>query len=156
MKEIELTRGLTAKVDDEDYDWLNGMEWYAQKDKKGMMYAATTIMGDVTYMHRLVTDADDDTVDHVNGDTLDNRKENLIVSTYQENAMNKAKTKHHRSSKFKGVTHMKSGRWKAHIGVNDKDVHLGYFDSEEEAAHAYDEAAKEEFGDRAKLNFPEE
>jgi hypothetical protein len=48
---------------------------------------------------------------------------------------------------------MPNGKWKAHIGVNDKDLHLGYFKTEEEAARAYDEAAMKEFGDRAKLNF---
>ena len=63
----------------------------------------------------------------INNNTLDNRRKNLQKSTSQENAMNKSKTKKNRSSKYKGVTHMKDGRWKAHIGLDDEDIHLGYF-----------------------------
>lgn len=156
-REICLTKGLSTIIDDDDYDWISGMEWYTQVDSRGKMYAATSIMGDIVYLHRLITDADDDmVVDHQNGDTLDNRRDNLIVSSTQENSMNKAKTKHHRSSQYKGVTKMKNGRWKAHIGVDDRDIHLGYFKTEEEAARAYDKAARDEFGERARLNFPEE
>jgi len=157
-REIKLTRGLTTIVDDDDYDWLSDMEFYTQVDERGKTYAATSILGDIVYIHRLITDTEDGdvVVDHQNGDTLDNRRDNLIVSSYQENAMNKSKTKHHRSSKFKGVTKMKNGRWKAHVGMDDQDIHLGYFDTEEEAARAYDRAATDKFGDRAKLNFPKE
>jgi hypothetical protein len=155
MAELELTRGLKAVVDDEDYEWLNGMSWYAQKDTKGMMYAATSIEGDIVYLHDLLMDpGEGEVVDHKDNDTLNCQKDNLIVSSYQENAMNKSKTKHPRSSKHKGVTKMPNGKWKAHIGVNDKDIHLGYFKTEEAAAKAYDDAARKEFGDRAKLNFP--
>ena len=155
-KEIELTKGLVALVDDEDYDRLNELSWYAQSDTRGLTYAATSILGDIVYLHDFLKEpGEGEVVDHKNNDTLDCRKENLIVSSYQENAMNKSKTKHHRSSKYKGVTKMPNGKWKAHIGMDDKDIHLGYFDTEEEAAHAYDDAAREKFGDRAKLNFPD-
>jgi len=153
-KEIELTRGLKAIVDDDDYDWLNEMSWYAQCDTRGKMYAATSIMDSIEYMQVLVLDEEGDIkVDHINGDTLDNRKENLRATSTSENAMNRVKTKNNKSSKFKGVTKMKNGKWKAHIGIDDKDIHIGYFKSEEEAAKAYDEKATTMFGDKAKLNF---
>jgi hypothetical protein len=154
MKTIELTRGLKTKVDDEDYDYLMQHSWFAQKDNRGKIYAATTIMGDTVYMHRLLMDEKDGDVviDHKNNNTLDNRKENLVASSSQENAMNKSKTEENRSSKFKGVTKMPNGKWKAHIGKNDKDIHLGYFDTENEAAEAYNNEAKKLFGEKAKLN----
>jgi hypothetical protein len=112
-------------------------------------------MGDIAYMHKLLINEehDENKVDHINGDTLDNRKDNLRVTSTSENAMNRKKTKNNKSSQYKGVTKMKNGRWKAHVGLDDRDIHVGYFDTEEEAAHAYDEKAQELFGDKAKLNF---
>ena len=153
-KRIPLTRGLFTVVDDDDYGWLSEFSWYAQKDSRGKLYAATSVMDSIEYLHRMIMDEDGDTkVDHLNGDTLDNRKENLEVTGTSENAMNRVKTKNNKSSKFKGVTKMKSGKWKAHIGLDDEDIHIGYFESEEEAAKAYDEKALEMFGNKAKLNF---
>lgn len=157
MKEIQLTGGLHAFVDDEDYEELNKKSWYAHSDSREKTYAATKSEGKVTYMHRIIMGNPDDKVDHINGNGLDNRRENLRISTSQENARNIKKTKKPRSSKYKGVTKMLGKkRWKAHISISDKDVHLGYFDSEEEAARAYDDAAKKEFGDFKNLNFPNE
>jgi len=156
-KEIDLTRGLKATVDDDDYDMLNKMSWYAQKDSRGKLYAATDVLGDTVYMHRLITKqegGDSNKVDHISGNTLDNRKENLRITSTSENAMNNKKTNAPRTSKYKGVTKQPDGRWRAMIGKDNKDIHIGYYDDEDTAAQAYDTKARELFGDKARLNFP--
>ena len=104
-------------------------------------------------MHRLVINAQKGTmVDHINRNRLDNRKENLRLCTMQENRRNSAKKKGS-ASPFKGVmrvTHRPA--WRAFIKYDDKNHYLGYFKSEVEAAQAYNEAAKEHFGEFAVLN----
>lgn len=106
-------------------------------------------------MHRLITDAPAGLqVDHINGDKLDNRKENLRVCTQHENRMNLAKPKRN-SYKFKGVAfNTQYGKWSANISVNGRANYLGLYISEEDAAHAYDYYAKKYFGEFANLNFP--
>lgn len=154
-KKIELSKGKYAIVDDEDYDMLSAYSWYTHSDSRNKEYAATRILGDLTYMHRLILDAKDDKkIDHINGDGLDNRKKNLRSTSSLENSRNKSKSKG-TSSRYKGVTKVKNG-WKAHISINNKDIHIGYFKTEEDAARAYDERAIEEFGEHAKLNFSDE
>jgi hypothetical protein len=93
-------------------------------------------------------------LDHVNGDKLDNRKENLRRATQQENLRNKAKTESKTSSKYKGVSwHSTANRWRAYIVVDYKQIYLGLFDSEEDAAVAYNVKASELFGEFARLNI---
>ena len=98
-------------------------------------------------------------VDHINHDKLDNRRGNLRLATHQQNKWNVPKQKHRdgrpTSSQYKGVSLFKrNGRWTASIKVNDKSVRLGYFDTEEDAARAYDAAARQYFGEFAYCNFP--
>lgn len=149
-KIIELTRGLNAIVDDDDYETLSQFSWHAHDSGKNM-YAAARVLGDIIYMHQMIM-PDNIIVDHVNNDTLDNRKENLRSSNHNDNSSNRSKTEHNTSSKFKGVTRINNRKWKAHIGIDDKDFHIGYFETEEDAARAYNEQAEEIFGDKAKLN----
>lgn len=94
-------------------------------------------------------------VDHINGDRSDNRIDNLRVATVQENNRNsKSRTG---SSKYKGVSwHVQSLKWQAICSDGIKNRHLGIYTSEEEAARAYDKAARAWHGDYARLNFPEE
>ena len=103
-------------------------------------------------------------VDHINGDTLDNRKSNLRLCTNTENCRNAAKQKTANGnpciSQYKGVTKTKStvnGRnyeyWRAQICVDNKMIHLGNHKTEEDAAVAYDRSAVKYFGDFANLNF---
>src|SRR5262249_32638796 len=113
-------------------------------------------------MHRMILDAPPGTlVDHWNGDGLDNRRCNLRFATYPQQQRNHPR--HHRPgqrppSRFKAVrrpAHSKENPWRARIRVNGQQSHLGVFATEEEAARAYDRAARHHFGEFARLNFPE-
>jgi hypothetical protein len=91
-------------------------------------------------------------VDHINGDPMDNRRDNLRICTVQQNNWNR-KRRPNGSSSFKGVCAV-GGRFTANIAPNGKMTHLGSFATEEEAARAYDKAAREHYGEFACLNFP--
>ena len=95
-------------------------------------------------------------VDHINRIKTDNQVSNLRYATPQQNQMNRAKAiGKQTSSQFKGVAFVKkNGKWKAYIRFNNKQIYLGYFSEEEEAALAYDLKAQELFGQYAVLNFP--
>jgi hypothetical protein len=104
----------------------------------------------MVYMHRfLMNPAVGMTVDHINKDTLDNRKANLRVCTNQQNVMGKCG----HGASYKGVSFYKrTGKWVAKIKHNYVTINLGYFDDETEAALAYNKKAKELFGEYATLN----
>jgi len=105
-------------------------------------------------MHRLIMDAPDGTdVDHRNMDRVDNRRSNLRLATRAENLRNQGLSRNNTSG-FKGVSRL-DGKWRAEIRVKWKLIYLGLFDDKVEAARAYDTAAKEHFGEFARLNFPE-
>jgi len=109
------------------------------------------------YMHRQILNArKGQIVDHKDRNSLDNRVDNLRFATYSQNARNKPKIKLNSSSRYVGVYFEKRyGRWTAQISVEGKHLWLGRFDSEIEAAKAYDTAAKKYHGEFACLNFPE-
>jgi len=156
VKEIPLTQGKVALVDDEDFEWLRKYQWVAKADGR-THYAHCTIRqdGDVKMllMHRLVMKALARLyVHHINTNGLDNRHSNLKVCTSSQNAMNRRKrTKC--SSKYKGVHWNKSHKkWYAMIRLRGRVEWLGSFNCEVEAAKAYNQAAKRLFGDFARLN----
>jgi hypothetical protein len=164
MKLIPLTQGLFAKVDDADFEWLNEMKWRAmgKKSNHNCYYAIT---GDCNpkrgqktiLMHRLIMKATDGVeVDHRDNNGLNNQRYNLRVSTHAENLRNQKIQANNKSSKFKGVSFFganKSNPWTAQIHFHKKKIHLGYFKFESDAAKAYDEKAKELFGEFAHTNF---
>ena len=155
MKKIALTRGVFAKVDDGDFNRLNVFNWYVQEDvRSGKFRAARKSGGVVIYLHREILVAPRGVqVDHVNGDTLDNRRKNLRLCTHKENNRNKG-LKSTNKSGYKGVYfHSKSGKWSAQIRVNYKAIYLGLFNNKIDAAKAYDKAALDNFGQFASLNF---
>jgi HNH endonuclease/AP2 domain len=114
------------------------------------------------YVHRIVLSrvlgvnlSRTDRVDHINGNGLDCRRDNLRLATCSQNSANRLGWRKS-SSKYKGVTFSKQRKdWQAKITVNGKTIHLGYFKNEEDAGKAYDKQALIEFGEYAKLNFME-
>jgi len=152
MKEIELGRGIKAIVDDEDYEWLNQWKWCAGGRAP---YTAQRRAGKfrVLLMHRMVMSCPaGKVVDHINGNSLDNRKANLRICRQGENARNAAKRSHNKSG-FKGVWwHPQSQMWRAVVRVNGKNNHIGLFKGKEDAARAYDQAAVKLHGEFARTN----
>lgn len=158
MKEIELTKGMVALVDDEDYAMLMSHKWRSMKSKNGTLYAVRNVQVNGKWgsilMHRLVMDAPPGTeVDHINMNTLDNRKENLRVCSRSENSCNRPANANNTSG-YKGVSWDKRNKkWVAQIRRDKKIIHIGYYDDAEEAARAYDEKAKGLFREFAWTNF---
>lgn len=149
---IELTQGKFAIIDDEDFDLISQFKWQYQRCKNcEYAIASKNIDGKrLRYkMHRVIMDVDNSKayVDHINGNGLDNRKENLRVCNHNENCYNRRV-----KNGYKGVS--KSGeKFRARIKHKNKEYHLGYYETEIEAAKTYDKKAKELFGIFAKLNF---
>jgi len=201
MKEIKLWKNknelstLVALVDDEDYDRVMEAvitytptgkprkgtgKWYAHEVTPGYIYAMNGPR-DVA-VHRVIMNAPKGMdVDHINGDRLDNRKENLRICTRAQNCQNK-KLRRDSKSGYKGVyervgrrkyTSKKTGKvtwyvperkkpFKAYISdpttayPKKRHISLGHYATAEEAARVYDKAAKEIHGEFAYLNFPED
>jgi hypothetical protein len=151
MKEIPLTKGAVVIVDDADYEWLSQFNWVLLLTQDGKRYAARGAMrngrwGSYVLMHRELlglTTGDGKQADHKNGNGLDNRRENLRIATPQENMRNVRGTA---SSGIKGA-YRQGSRWRAKIAVDGKQIHLGYFDTAEEAGAAYAKAAEQYFGE---------
>lgn len=165
MKTVALTKGKVAVVDDCDFAHISqfrwraklrtgsaGDDWYAIRNLVREDGSRTTIK-----MHREILGAPPDSlVDHWDSDGLNNRRDNLRLCSLTQNNRNRRKQHSQSSSLFKGVTQVR-GRWYAQIRVEaGKRQSLGYFGTEEDAARAYDAAAREHFGEFARLNFPED
>lgn len=159
-KEIPLTQGQVAIVDDWRYDELNQYKWYAQWDSHTKSYYAARnskmILGKRTkiFMHTVVARTPKGLqTDHINHDTLYNCTDNLRVCTRSQNQMNQTK-KNDNTSGYKGVSAFRKS-WQAKIGLNGRDHYIGVFSTKDEAARAYDEAAKRLHGEFATFNFRE-
>ena len=155
MKSIKLTQNKITWVDDRDYDKLSKYKWCAKESGGKKFYAIRrkSIVGSHIYMHKEIMNFPERyEVDHINGNTLDNRRSNLRVCSHKQNIRNQ-KLSAASSSGYKGVSQVKSTkRWMAYIKVNQKRIYLGTFEDKINAAIAYNEAAKKHFGEFARLN----
>jgi len=156
VKQIFVSPDYVAKVDDADYDLVSAYKWWSVRHRHGglaTVYAwARRKNGTKVSMHGLLVPH----ADHHNNDGLDNQRDNLRPATQSQNRMNTRKTVSPTSSKFKGVCwHKKAKKWMASIKINHTPRYLGLFIEEYEAAEAYDEAAKQLFGEFAQPNFTE-
>ena len=161
MREISLSRGYVALVDDEDYEWLSQTGWTAKgRITDPTIYAAHSRRDENgvrrhVWMHRRILGLERGSplqVDHINGNGLDNRRANLRVCTLAENHRNRRKLRP-TSSRYKGVSfHTFGHKWQSAIRCGDKNIHLGCFTDEETAALAYNVAATQLYGPYARLN----
>jgi hypothetical protein len=160
MREIQLTQGKVAQVDDGDYEWLNQWKWSAQESsrKDGIHFYATSKMGTGKphYMHRVILNAPDGIlVDHYDNDGLNNQRNNIRLATNSQNVTNSVKGTR-RSSKYKGVSwNARDKIWQSHICLNGHPKNLGNYKAERDAAEVYNVWAIECFGEFAKLNVLE-
>lgn len=153
MKEIPLTQGYTAQVDDEDYEYLSQFTWcigqgYAVRHSSAKLSCAR--------MHRVILGAPKNMqVDHIDRNPLNNQRSNLRLCTASQNSCNAKSGRQKQSSNYRGVS-VHKGKFRAQVTINRKVTHVGVFDCEEDAARAYDVVAKKHYGEFAILNFPEE
>jgi hypothetical protein len=150
MQTIWLTQGYFTLVDDDDYTFLSQFNWHTLQGKHGKKYAGKGRGGNCLKMHRVIMNTPDDMqVDHKDGDTLNNQKYNLRNCTNAQNTQNSIKHK----VGYKGVRYLGyKGGYMARI----KQIYLGCFETPEEAAIAYNNAAIKYFGEFANLNKIEE
>lgn len=157
MKEIPLTKGYVALVDDDDYERVNAHKWYATvKARRGTttVYAGRQSMRRTILMHRFILGCKEK-VDHIDTSGINNQRYNLRPANNSQNKANSRKASG-RTSIYKGVSwHKDTQKWQAAIAVNWKTIYLGVFKDECDAAQAYNFAAEEHFGEFARFNTPE-
>lgn len=156
IKVIELTKGGYALVDEDDYEYLNQYKW-RREDNHQQQYAARTYINErgvksTIRMHQVVSGYD--MTDHINGDGLDNRKDNLRPCDYNQNVWNRSKPSNNTTG-YKGVSR-RGNRYVSGITHSGKSIYLGSFGTPIEAAKAYDTAARIYFGEYANINFKKE
>lgn len=135
------------KISPKDADVASAYRWHVRGG-----YACTTVNGSNMFLHNIIMGSTSGTVDHINRDRLDNRRENLRFASNFQNAANKAIRKDN-STGFKGVWYVKKNKkYRASIQSENKRIYLGLFNTPEEAANAYNSAAKNLHKDFAFVN----
>jgi hypothetical protein len=156
--EIPLSQDKTAYISARQFEKVSKHKWFAFWSGKGW-YAIANIHGRTVLLHRFIMDrktGDGMQIDHIDGDGLNCVDSNLRLATNQQNSFNQKKAGG-MTSKYKGVSWDNwKCKWVVYIKINGRNKNLGRFNSEEEAAKAYDKAAVEFFGEFARLNFPRE
>ncbi|MGD0077289.1 MAG: AP2 domain-containing protein [Sedimentisphaerales bacterium] len=160
FRRIYLGEGEYTIVEPRDYYWLKNYNWYLGGNGKEFYVFRNVKVGrgktKMVSMHRQIMGFPEGLlVDHRNNIPLDNRRANLRSATQSQNRQNRRK-RENTSSRFIGVSFdKKSNKWKVKIKTEIKEVYLGRFDNEIDAAKAYDAAAKKYHREFAKLNFLE-
>jgi HNH endonuclease/AP2 domain len=160
MKNIELTQGQIALVDDDEFEVLSQTKWYARWNKiTQSFYALRNARRDdgsryKIYMHRQIAgDISGMDVDHVNHNTLDNRGVNLRLCTRAQNGANYRRVRSNSTSGYRGVSwHKLLQKWRAYIYVYGKQFNLGYFDDIADAVAARSVAARKYHGEFAVMD----
>ena len=148
--------GRVALVDDEDYELVMQHRWNLVENttpgqRSGPYARASWSRSPAVFMHQLI--ADFPKPDHADGDGLNNQRSNLRPATASQNQINRRTWGR---SAYRGVCwYKRSSKWNASIQYERKSRNLGYFATEEDAARAYDAAARELHGSFARLNFPD-
>lgn len=169
MKEIKLSGkyalGRVALVDDEDFDLVKQYSWRVLKHKSNT-YAVAHVGPKTVLLHRFIMKPEGKLiVDHKDGDTLNCQKWNMRLCTRPQNNKNSSKRRTKKIGQYKGVHYWPQWNkrainpnkpWQARIVVDRKTIELGLFEREDDAARAYDAAAKVYFGEFARCNFPEQ
>ena len=159
MKQIPLSRGRFALVDDEDYEWLNQWKWSFLNTRTGyaVRHDYSVSKTEMLYMHRVIMKTPKYLqVDHKNHNSLDNQRTNLRNCTQEQNRQNMRKYSNAFMSKFKGVFYSPKSikKWEVELGFQKKRIHIGNFKEEHHAALAYDLWATHLYGEFAQTNFP--
>lgn len=155
MKKIILTQRKIALIDNKDFPIIKQRKWCVQHPERKQTYAVSRINGRVIPMHRLLLKLNNPKImsDHKDGNGLNNQRYNLRITDNQHNSMNQRLQLRPKGSKYKGVHWDKERNyWIAQIKLNQKPIFLGRFNTQKEAAKAYNKKALELFKDFARLN----
>ena len=153
---VQLNHGKLGIVDDADRDLISQYHWTAVPNHHGNWYMARWISVDgkrkILFFHRLLLNAKAGSqVDHIDGNGLNNCRNNLRLCTHADNCRN-SKLRKSNTSGYKGV-HKSRAKWVAQIAVDGKAHHLGSYVDILDAARSYDHAARIIYGEFAKTNF---
>ncbi len=140
MKKIKLTQNRSALIDDADFDWLNQWKWHTHTSGLNQYAGRQVWKGTYTYMHRLIMGFPKE-VDHINNNSLDNRRCNLRVCSRSQNNYNRKKSRG--TSKHVGVYWSRQRKkWIAQISISGKIKNLGGYNSERKAITVYNKKLK--------------
>jgi hypothetical protein len=164
VKEIQLTQGYVALVDDDDFEWVSGLKWHVDlRTNKPYVAHKSPGLKKPLRLHRAVIERAGGApipngmhIDHIDGNPLNNSRANLRICTPAQNGANRRTKNRNNTTGFTGIRQAPSGKWQAAVCKNNAQIYLGSFHSSAEAARAYDLGAKKHHGEFATFNFPEE